>query len=76
MWLVKVDDREKLLPHSEHLKSGIKEPILLTLMFRVQIVSLFLEITGIGKFKLNYSPFCAISHIAAATNHRVIANVH
>ena len=76
MCVVKVDDWEKLLPHSEHLKSGIQEALLLTLMFRVQIISLFLEITEIGKCKLNYSAFCAVSHIAVATNRRVIASVH
>ena len=45
-------------------------------MFRVQIISLFLETNDIGKCKANNSPFCAVSHIAAATNSRVIASVH
>ena len=35
-----------------------------------------LEITDIGKYTVNYSAFCAVSHIATATNHRVIASVH
>ena len=45
-------------------------------MFRVQIISLFLEITDIEKYNVNCSTFCSVSHIAAATNRRVIASVH
>ena len=45
-------------------------------MFRVQIISLFLEITHIGKCNLNYNTLFFVSHTAAATNRRVIASVH
>ena len=45
-------------------------------MLRVQIISLFLEITKIEKYTVNYNIFCAVLHIAAATNRRVIASVH